>query len=323
MPRADDVRPQAAGGDLNQGLLGASVEAGDGGATGGDGGDDVLAWLSAHSLERYHSGLAAQGYDRLAFLHGVKGDELSEVLASLKMKPPHERAFKAALGQLHAQSATVVVAGAVAESQAGTTMVPVVAIAPPAPAGEEPLALTTVAAHAVVDNIRVGQTAWLRVPSGPWINKWVPCGVLARVAGGGHDVRPDPQYLGSSPDWENSRLGRGFKNRQHSDLRAHLQAGMLAANPGRKWVAGEKFACPACGGVGIKKQGAPAWFLKCPGPADGPCPSNYLICAADRDGNDARIVAAETNARGKQMSGGFVLVCAVVYVYLRIWAASD
>ena len=330
MPRADDgVRPaRAAAGDLTEGLLGASVEVGGAGAaTAADAGPDVevLAWLSAHSLERYHSELTSRGYDRLAFLRGVKGDELSELVTQLRMKPPHARAFRVALAHLEAQPA-VVVTGAIAEPEGEAGAVPIVAVAaPPLPAGEEPLSLTTVAAHpvALVDNIQVGHTAWLRVPSGPWINRWVPCDVLTQAPGGGYDVRPQPQYLGSSSDWESTRLGGGFDNRQPSDLRAHLHSGMLAANPGRKWVVGEKFACPACGGVGVKSSGAPGWFIRCPGPAEGPCPTRYMLCAADRDGNDARLIAAETNARGKQTSGALVLVAVVVYVYLRIWAGSN
>jgi hypothetical protein len=244
MPRADGG---GGGAVLSEGLLSGSVEV-SGAAPAAD--TELVSWLSSHSLERYHASLASQGYDRLIFLRGMKGDELSELVGNLKMKAPHARAFRAALVQLDqpaaAAAVTVVAAAAAAE--------------------HEPLSVVTVAAEPVlVDQVQPGATAWLRVPSGPWINKWVPCDVLAHAPrGGGFNVRPQPEYIGATPDWENSRLKQGWQNRQPSDLRRHLQVGMSAAQPGRKWVAGEKFGCPACGGIGIKKSGSPAWCVQRP-----------------------------------------------------------
>jgi hypothetical protein len=48
-----------------------------------------------------------------------------------------------------------------------------------------------------------------------------------------------------------------------------------------------------------------------------------MFSAADRDGNEARIIAAETNERGKTAGGAFGLICIGLYVYLRIWADTS
>jgi hypothetical protein len=251
----------------------------------------VTQWLAHYGLEKYGPLVLDKGYDDLIFLTGMPASEESELINGLKMKPPHARAFKSALADLQQSNQDL-----------EPTIINAVELIP---------AMQPVHAIATLqDNVRRGQSAWLRVPIGPWINRWVPCKVLNQSAGGtGWDVYPEAPYYGSCSSWEQSLVGNSFKNRQLSDLRGNLGPGMDAAPPGRKWAKGEEVACPTCRKLGTVLNDC--WFVQC-------ARCQYMYCAADRDGNDVRVQAAKSAKCNKEWSSAGVVILVCLFLYFQM-----
>lgn len=292
MPRAERT---ATGVDLQQGLLSASVEVA---AQSDD--REVTDWLSSLQLERYAPALVAAGYDRLTFLAGVPNEEADGLATQLQMKAPHARVFKSALEALRQPRST-----------------PNKNISPNASVGvAEPV--TVQAQEAVTsptDQLQVGQSAWLRIPAGPWINKWVPCDVLRSSEGGGFDVQVHNAYNACCPTWEQKARGNGWKNRQPSDLQRHLKVGMLAAKAGEPFSTSLTLCCPSCASRFKSKLGK-SKFISCP-------KCGYVFCTADLDGNTERVQASESNEMSKTIYAGLCLLAAFAYIMLQIWSSPS
>lgn len=153
---------------------------------------EVYLWLADHGLEEYATQIVAQGYDKLLFLRELGDEEVEGLTQSLKMPHPHARALRTALTGL-------VPAGAVATGAPPTSSLP-------------DTTATVVMAEPTPNNIVVGQPAWLRIPSGPWVGKWVPC-VVENDRGNEHyDVQPKAGHRFSCTEWTNV-TGSQFRNR--------------------------------------------------------------------------------------------------------------
>jgi hypothetical protein len=261
---------------------------------------DVQAWLASHELEPYAAALFDQGYDSMIFLRAVMDSDADELVKKVDMKAGHARVFKAALKKLHPPTTpnaeptrsglTASVLGVPPTPSNGhlnaeaTANIPQSVIEPV----QAVLAGTMAAEAAVhaVTQVTVGQTAWLRIPSGPWINRWVPCGVKKRSPQGGWDVEPHAKHQSSSPTWQLDTRASSWENCQEpSDLQRHLLPGMLAAPEGQPFRTGETVVCTCGNGISVTNS---TWFVAC-------IACSYVLCAADREGMDVKVAAYQAS----------------------------
>ena len=201
---------------------------------------EVSTWLARHGIQRYSADMCSKGYDQLVFFQGMEAEEVEDLIKQLGMLRPHANALKRGLLELNGGAATGAQATVVGGILSGPTT-PVV-MGQPHTAATAAVAVAVPAAHAP---ILCGHPAWLRVPNGPWMNKWVQCDVLAGNERTGWNVKPHGDYVVACSGWMKDNLGQGWNNRRcPADVQANLEAGMQACGQCRRFRTADEITCP-------------------------------------------------------------------------------